>query len=124
MTETSPYNALVSDHFARPRNVGQLEAGPDVIAASAGRVEEGVQFHLSARISSGRIREVRVQVYGCPHSIAAASWLSEQLLDQSREALALWSWRGAAEALEVPPPKRGRLLILEDAVRALARAWV
>ena len=33
------------------------------------------------------------------------------------------SYREIAEALQVPTEKRGRLLILEDAVRALADAW-
>jgi hypothetical protein len=31
-----------------------------------------------------------------------------------------WSWREAAQALEVPAEKHGRLLLLEDAVRRLA----
>ena len=117
------YSPLVCEHFTRPRNVGLLPNGPDVIAASAGAVSEGVRFALSARVTAERIREVHQQVYGCPHSIAAASWLSEQLVGLTLTQLEEWRWRGLAEALAVPVEKRGRLLVLEDAVRALAKVW-
>jgi hypothetical protein len=34
-----------------------------------------------------------------------------------------WSWREAERVLEVPAEKRGKLLLLEDAVRQLAERW-
>ena len=37
--------------------------------------------------------------------------------------LRAWDWREAAAALEVPPAKFGRLLTLQDAVRAAAGNW-
>jgi hypothetical protein len=40
-----------------------------------------------------------------------------------RASLAAWDWQEAARALEVPPAKFGRLLMLQDAVRAAARNW-
>ncbi|HEX7013735.1 MAG TPA: iron-sulfur cluster assembly scaffold protein [Steroidobacteraceae bacterium] len=117
------YHPLVVEHFANPRNAGRLEPGPDVVEGAAGRLEDGVHFVLTARIEGERVAEVRVEVYGCPHCVAAASWLSERLIGASRADLEAWSWREAARSLEVPAVKRGRLLILEDSVRALARAW-
>jgi nitrogen fixation protein NifU and related proteins len=117
------YSARVIEHFLQPRNSGSLTPAPDVIAASAGSSAQGVRFALSARIEGDRIICLRQQVYGCPHSIAAASWLSERLVGVSRAALEQWGWREAADALDVPAEKRGRMLVLEDAVRALAKAW-
>ncbi|HEX7116830.1 MAG TPA: iron-sulfur cluster assembly scaffold protein [Steroidobacter sp.] len=117
------YHPLVVEHFAHPRNAGRLEPGPDVVEGAAGRPEDGVRFVLTARIERERVADVRVEVYGCPHCIAAASWLSERLTGASQADLQAWSWREVAQSLEVPAFKRGRLLILEDAVRALARAW-
>jgi NifU-like protein involved in Fe-S cluster formation len=116
------YSERVIEHFLRPRNAGSLAPAPDVIAASAGSIAQGVRFALSARIEGDRIVCLRQQVYGCPHSIAAASWLSERLVGASRTALERWGWREAADALDVPAEKRGRMLVLEDAVRALAKA--
>lgn len=118
------YSAAVVDHFDRPRNVGRLEPAADVISARAGRREQGVEFVVSARIAGERISAVHFESYGCPHSIAAASWLSERLVGSTRSDLQAWSWREAAAALEIPAEKRGRLLILEDAIRALAEVWL
>ena len=117
------YSAAVIDHFDRPRNAGRHEPADDVVTGSAGRREQGVQFVLSARVAADRIVAARFEAYGCPHCIAAASWLSEHLAGRSLAELRGWSWREAAQALQIPAEKRGRLLILEDAARAMAEAW-
>jgi nitrogen fixation protein NifU and related proteins len=119
----APYNSLVIDHFAQPRNVGRFAPAADVIAASAGDPEQGVRFDLSARVREDRIVAVRFEVYGCPHCIAAGSLLSGRLQGSTQLQLRNWSWRQAADELEIPAEKRGRLLVLEDAVRALSAAW-
>ncbi|MBB6096549.1 NifU-like protein involved in Fe-S cluster formation [Povalibacter uvarum] len=114
------YSPLVIDHFDRPRNSGRLPAAPDVIEASAGSVAQGTSFHLSARLSGESIMAMQFEAYGCPHCIAAASWTTEHLVGSPIEALARWDWRPVAQALEIPAEKRGRMLILQDAVKCLA----
>jgi NifU-like protein involved in Fe-S cluster formation len=117
------YSPTVIDHFQQPRNGGRLEAGEGVIKGTAGSIAQGTMFVLSARIAGDRIESVRFEAYGCPHCIAAGSWLSERLVGLNREQLRTWRWREADQALHFPLEKRGRLLILEDAVRALCEAW-
>jgi nitrogen fixation NifU-like protein len=117
------YSSEVRERFAHPSNVGRLPVAADVITASAGSIEQGVKFWLYARVALGRIEELKYRVYGCPHSIAAVSLASEQLVHLELETLDRWQWRQVAEKLDVPAEKRGRLLTLEDAVRALAKAW-
>jgi NifU-like protein involved in Fe-S cluster formation len=117
------YSSLVHAHFTRPRNVGRLESAPDVLSARAGSKAQGVEIALSARIDGNRLVTLHHLVYGCPHTIAAVSWLTERLEGAGIEMLESWRWRDAADALEVPTEKWGRLLVLEDAVRALAREW-
>ena len=119
----STYNSRVVDHFERPRNVGRFPAAPDVIAASAGELSQGGRFTLSAKIADNRVASLRFEAYGCPHCIAAGSWLTDRLGGATCQDLERWNWKEAADALSVPPEKRGRLLILEDAVRALAATW-
>ena len=119
----APYNPVVVEHFGRPRNVGRFASAADIIAASAGDPDQGVRFDLSARVKDDRIVALRFEVYGCPHCIAAGSLLSERLQGATLEELRRWTWRQAADELEFPPEKRGRLLVLEDAVRALAAEW-
>lgn len=119
----SDYSPAVIDHFDRPRNAGRFAGGAAVIEATAGRRDQGAVFHLSARVDGPVIESVRFEAYGCPHCVAAGSWLSERLVGCTQDDLSRWSWREVADALAVPPEKRGRLLILEDAVRALAASW-
>ena len=119
----APYNPVVVEHFGLPRNVGRFASAVDIIAASAGDPDQGVRFDLSARVKDDRIVALRFEVYGCPHCIAAGSLLSERLQGATQAQLLRWSWREAADELEFPPEKRGRLLVLEDAVRALAAEW-
>jgi NifU-like protein involved in Fe-S cluster formation len=117
------YSPIVVDHFQAPRNAGHLHGGEGVIRGVAGSVEQGTMFVLSARVAAGRIEAVRFEAYGCPHCIAAGSWLTERLVGLSEPELRQWRWRAADQALGFPPEKRGRLLILEDAVKALSEAW-
>jgi NifU-like protein involved in Fe-S cluster formation len=117
------YTSVVEQHFFAPRNTGALPAGPDVISAEVGDDAQGVRFRLHARIGGQRIRELRFQAYGCPHCIAAASVLTHRLEGASVDDLERWRWREAAQAVQAPAEKSGRLLVLEDAVHALGRTW-
>ena len=117
------YSAEVRERFGSPPNVGSLQASPDVISASAGSINQGAKFWLYARVAEERLDQLKYRVYGCPHSIAAASLVSEQLVGATLEQLDAWSWREVASRLAVPAEKRGRLIVLEDAIRQLARAW-
>ena len=89
----------------------------------AGRLDQGAVFHLSARIAGVRLAEVRFRAYGCPHCLAAASWLTQRLDQATLEDVQRFRWREAAQVLDIPAEKAGRLLVLEDAVAALAAHW-
>ena len=49
--------------------------------------------------------------------------MTDRICPWGRDDLMAWDWREAADALDVPAAKYGRLLTLQDAVRALARNW-
>jgi NifU-like protein involved in Fe-S cluster formation len=119
----SEYSPLVIEHFERPRHVGHFEPADNVILGRAGRRDQGAEFSISAKVADNKIAEARFEAYGCPHCVAAGSWLTESLVGADRERVQRWTWRDLADALEIPTEKRGRLLILEDAVRALAEEW-
>jgi NifU-like protein involved in Fe-S cluster formation len=117
------YSDEVRQRFASPNSVGELQPAPDVISAVAGSVEQGAKYWLYARIHGERIEDLKYRVYGCPHTIAAASLAADQIRGVSLEELGEWNWRNIASKLSVPAQKRGKLLVLEDAVRLLAQAW-
>jgi NifU-like protein involved in Fe-S cluster formation len=117
------YSPEVLRRFNELAGVGQLPRGPDVIHGAAGDREQGAEIDLDARVAEGRIVEARFLAFGCPHLMAAASWLTEAMVGFGSQQLAAWDWQEAARALEIPPAKYARLLTLQDAARDLARNW-
>ncbi len=71
------YSAQVLDHFQNPRNAGEIQ-NPDV------RVEIenpacGDVLELTAKITSGKIAEIRFRAKGCVSAMACASALTEMV---------------------------------------------
>ncbi|MBN1779723.1 iron-sulfur cluster assembly scaffold protein [bacterium] len=82
------YSQTVKDHFANPRNVGELE-NPDRIGTAKNQADgDRVQLHLSVR--DRVIVDIRMKVMGCVAAIAATSCYSELIKGQTVEnALAI-----------------------------------
>lgn len=124
MTGDDPrYGTEVRRRMASLAGVGSFTPAPDIATGFAGNREQGAEIALFCRIGGDQVTEARFQAFGCPHVLAAASWLTDRLRGARREEIEDWDWREAAEALEVPAAKFGRLLTLQDAVRAVARNW-
>ena len=124
MTHEDPrYGPEVRLRMATLAGAGDIAPGQGVVSAIAGEREQGVLVVLQARITGDCVAELRFRAFGCPHLLAAASWLTERLRGVDRHVVEAWDWREAATVLEVPPAKFGRLLVLQDAVRILARNW-
>lgn len=121
--EDPRYGPEVRRRMAGLAGAGDVSPGADVVRARAGDREQGAEVVLTARVADGQVVELRFRAFGCPHFLAAASWLTDRLQGADRAAFAEWDWREAATALEVPPAKYGRLLVLQDAVHELAGNW-
>lgn len=122
-TDDPRYGVEVHRRMASLAGAGGRPSGDAVLTASAGDREQGAEVQLSMRVVAGRAEELRFLAFGCPHFLAAASWLTDRLRGAGPGDLLAWDWHEAADALEVPPAKHGRLLILQDAVHGLARNW-
>ena len=124
MTDDDPrYGAEVRRRMAALSGAGSLPEGGDVVTACAGDREQGAEVRLQFHVADGRVVDARFQAFGCPHFLAAASWLTDRLRGAGAAQCEVWDWREAAAALEVPAAKYARLLTLQDAVRAAARNW-
>ena len=121
--EDPRYGPEVRRRMADLTGAGDLPPGHDVRRARAGEREQGAEVVLAVRVLDGRAAELRFRAFGCPHFLAAAWWLTDRLRGVGRAGFADWDWHEAATALEVPPAKYGRLLVLQDAVHELARNW-
>jgi cysteine desulfurase len=75
--------------------------------------EAWVRFHVA--FENGTVKAARFQAYGCPHTLAVAAWLTEQLPGRREVPGAPQEW---ATKFSAPVEKLGRLLIVEDALRA------
>ncbi len=102
---------------------GACVGAEQVIHGEAGSLAEGtwVRFHL--RVADGAVKAALFQAYGCPHVLAVTSWLSEQLPGRRRESLVPGTPAAWLETFDVPVEKLGRLLTVEDALKATLQHW-
>jgi NifU-like protein involved in Fe-S cluster formation len=89
-------------------------------AGAAGQ-DTWIRFHLL--VAGDVVKDARFEAYGCPHTLAVATWMATQLPGRSREALQPGAPADWAKTHGVPTEKLGRLLVIEDAVQACLRHW-
>jgi nitrogen fixation protein NifU and related proteins len=117
------YGAEVRRRMRELPGAAPLPRGAQTAPGAAGDVDHGARVEFEFLVEHGRITRGCFRAFGCPHLLASASWVTDRLRGATREELAAWDWREAAEALEVPAAKYGRLLTVQDAVRDAARNW-
>lgn len=71
----------------------------------------------------GTIQDVAWQVYGCPWTIAAASWLAEQVRGRAVTEVDDLTAMSISDALGIVPERRSRAMTVEDAFRAALREF-
>lgn len=96
---------------------------PRWVHGEAGRRRDGaaVRFHLQVD-PAGHIAAARFEAYGCPWTLAAAEWIAVQLPGREAAGAVPGTPLEWAAALGVPVERLGRLLVIEDALRAAGRA--
>jgi len=111
-----PYSPLVRAYFAHPEHGGVLAGGIAVTAAA-----QGVRIEFGATCEAGRVQALRFRAWGCPHVIAAAEAFCRDFEGEAVSALTGFESGAIRDKLSVPVEKTGRILVLEDAVRALGQ---
>jgi len=109
-----PYSERVRDLFASPAHAGNLEDAVSIFVS-----DQGVRLFLCAQCENDRIMALRFRAWGCPHVIAAAEAFCDEFEGRQVRDLLEFSSSGLMQSLPVPVEKTGRILVLEDAVRAL-----
>jgi cysteine desulfurase len=98
------------------------EGGTVVSGEAGGPGEETwVRFHLL--IEGDIVKDARVQAFGCPHTLEVAGWLCNELRGRPFGALPPGRPADWAASRSVPVEKLGRLLTIEDALRACLLQW-
>lgn len=111
------YSEKVMDHFAHPRNVGEIENADGV--GTVGNATCGDIMQMFLKIEDDIIVDVKFKTFGCGAAIATSSMATELIRGHSvSEALALTN-KAVVEALGgLPAIKIHCSVLAEEAVRA------
>ncbi len=118
------YSARATDHFRRPRNVGDLRGATHVGEARHERTAARVR--LSLRIEGDLVVEARFRALGCSGTIAACSVTTELVAGRPVAEVASLSPAAVEAALDGLPEDRAHCapLVVEALRRALASRLV
>ena len=111
------YSEKVMDHFANPRNVGEIENANAV--GQVGNAKCGDIMKMYMKIENDIIEDVKFKTFGCGAAIATSSMATELVKGKSiDEALSLTN-KAVMEALDGLPPVKGHCSVLaEEAISA------
>jgi len=111
------YSEQVLEHFAHPRNVGELPDANGV--GTVGNPVCGDIMKMFIKVEDGIIVDVRFQTFGCGAAIATSSISTEMIKGKTVEEALRLTNKAVAEALGgLPPVKMHCSLLAEEAVRA------
>jgi NifU-like protein involved in Fe-S cluster formation len=116
------YSGEVLRRFELAQRASELPSGSSgrVIAGEAEDRTLHVWVRFELQVNDGIIEAAAFQAYGCPHTVAAASWAAERLEGRPIEFARRLNVREVQAALGVPVEKLGKLLRIEDALAACA----
>jgi cysteine desulfurase len=103
---------------ARPPEFPDGAPSAEVLQGQAGSESEGTRIFFELKIADGIVKSARFSAYGCPHTVAVAAWLCETLEGAPLAGVAPGAPADWAGKFAVPAEKLGRLLVVEDALRA------
>jgi cysteine desulfurase len=103
---------------ARPPEFPDGAPSTGILHGHAGREAEGARVFFELKVADGIVKSARFSVYGCPHTVAVTAWLCETL--QGAPLIGVVPGKPAdwVGKFAVPAEKLGRLLVVEDALRA------
>ena len=111
------YSEKVMDHFANPRNVGEMKDANGI--GEVGNSKCGDIMRMYIKVEGGMIKDVSFMTFGCGAAIATSSMATELIKGKSiDEALKLTN-RAVMEALDgLPPVKVHCSVLAEQAIKA------
>ena len=111
------YSEKVMEHFANPRNVGEIEHADGV--GEVGNPKCGDIMRMSLRIENGVIEDVKFRTFGCGAAIATSSIATEMIKGKRIEDALKLTNKAVVEALDgLPPVKVHCSVLAEQAVKA------
>ncbi|MBQ2798634.1 MAG: Fe-S cluster assembly scaffold protein NifU [Ruminiclostridium sp.] len=110
------YSEKVMDHFANPRNIGELENADGV--GEVGNAKCGDIMKMYLKIDGGIITDVKFKTFGCGAAIATSSIATEMIKGKSVEEALKLTNKAVVEALDgLPPAKIHCSVLAEQAIK-------
>ena len=111
------YSEKVMDHFAHPRNVGEIEGANAV--GQVGNAKCGDIMRIYMDIQNNIIKDVKFKTFGCGAAIATSSMATEMVRGKTVEEALQLTNKAVMEALEGLPPEKIHCSVLaEEAIHA------
>ncbi|MDH4101269.1 MAG: Fe-S cluster assembly scaffold protein NifU [Nitrospirota bacterium] len=111
------YSDKVMDHFANPRNVGDISDADGV--GMVGNASCGDIMKLYIKIEDDKIVDAKFRTFGCGAAIATSSMVTELVIGKTVEEAMSISKETVAEALDgLPPVKMHCSNLAADALMA------
>lgn len=111
------YTEKVMDHFANPRNVGEIE-NADAIG-EVGNAVCGDIMKIYLKIENNIITDIKFKTFGCGAAIATSSMATELIKGKSLdEALKISNKDVIASLGGLPPAKVHCSVLAEEAIKA------
>jgi len=98
------YTDLVMDHFANPRNVGEVDDADG--AGQIGNPVCGDVMRMTIKVEDDRITDVKFKTFGCGAAVATSSMVTEMVMGKTLDEAAEISNRAVAEALGGLPAQK------------------
>ena len=111
------YSEKVLDHFANPRNVGEIEDADGV--GEVGNAKCGDIMKMYIKVDNGIISDVKFKTFGCGAAVATSSIATEMIKGKKLEEALKLTNKAVIEALDgLPPAKIHCSVLAEQAMKA------
>lgn len=111
------YSEKVMDHFANPRNVGEMEDADGI--GEVGNAKCGDIMKMYIKVKDGIIIDVKFKTFGCGAAVATSSIATEMIKGKSIDDALKLTNKAVVEALEgLPPQKLHCSVLAEQAIKS------
>ncbi len=111
------YSEKVIDHFANPRNVGEIEDADGI--GEVGNARCGDIMKMYIKVDDDIITDVKFKTFGCGAAIATSSMATELIKGKSVDDALKLTNKAVMEALDgLPPVKVHCSVLAEQAIKS------
>ena len=106
------YSDKVMDHFANPRNVGEIPDADGV--GEVGNAKCGDIMKMYIKVENNKITNVKFKTFGCGAAVATSSIATEMIMGKSIDDALKLTNKAVVEALEGLPPQKLHCSVLAE----------